>query len=305
MASAAVITPAKVKNIVFATDFSKHSNLALPHAAGIARHYNAALRIIHVFDPLAESESRAAAELQSTAAYQCQCLEGIPFVVQLEVGDALDVLMRRVERGDIDLIVLGTHGRVGLPKLLRGSIAEKIIRNAHRPVMTVGPGVESPATAAIRCILYATDFSTASQDALPHALSIAKEYDAELILLHVLIPSKPPRTNPSEAAVTEWMSCLEQTLPNGTPLKQPPKVLIECGRAADTIVRVAKQQHADLIVMGVHQGGFLRASTHLPWTITHHVLCHAPCPLLTIREKPALNKEPYRPTLHRLGLPAA
>src|SRR5207244_7706673 len=81
-----------------------------------------------------------------------------------------------------------TRGRHGLKKLVLGSGAEQIFRQADCPVLTVGPNVEVPAgdAAAFRHIVFATDFSAGSLHALPYALSLAEENEATLTFLHVM-----------------------------------------------------------------------------------------------------------------------
>ena len=86
------------------------------------------------------------------------------------------------------MLVLGTHGRAGLGKLLIGSVAEEVFRRASCPVMTVGPHASSKVQNEIHFqhILFATDFSPDSLAALPYAVSLAKEDQAKLTFLHVV-----------------------------------------------------------------------------------------------------------------------
>lgn len=93
-------------------------------------------------------------------------------------------------------MVIGTHARRGLGKLLLGSVAEHIFRHADCLVLTVGPGSlqGSPVGSgrAIRPFLFATDFSEASLRALPYAISAANRFGTKLVLLNVMseIPSR-------------------------------------------------------------------------------------------------------------------
>ncbi len=92
-----------------------------------------------------------------------------------------------VEKREIDLIVIGTHGWRGVEKLLLGSTAEEILRCSGVPVLMVGPDnlVPPETEAKPGRILYATDFSTESEPAMRYACSLAKEYNAALFFLHV------------------------------------------------------------------------------------------------------------------------
>jgi nucleotide-binding universal stress UspA family protein len=103
-------------------------------------------------------------------------------------GDVWTVLSRLIRERDIDLVVLGTHGRTGARKLLMGSIAEKVFRHATCPVLTAGPNV-SPnpeGKARFQPILFATDFGKESLEALPFALHLAEKGRAQLTMLHVV-----------------------------------------------------------------------------------------------------------------------
>lgn len=61
------------------------------------------------------------------------------------------------------------------------------------------------------------------------------------------------------------------------------EIVVDFGPPADLILKVADQRKADLIIMGVHAKGALRESPHLPWSTAHKVICHAHCPVLTVR----------------------
>ena len=97
------------------------------------------------------------------------------------------MLSAMAEKHEINLIVIGTHGRRGVEKMLLGSIAEEILRCAQGPVLMVGPesSVAPETEARPRRILYATDFSPESEPAMHYACTLAKEYKATLFFLHV------------------------------------------------------------------------------------------------------------------------
>ena len=175
---------------------------------------------------------------------------------------------------------MGTQGHGGIKKLVLGSTAEKVIRHATCPVLTVGPHVQLASLNRFGHVLYASDFSSGSMRALTYALSLAEEDRAELTLLHV-IESSPV----SESELLEWKQQdrekLSQMVPLAANLADKPEIEIEIGIPEVEIIRLADTRKADLIVMGCHSGGAV--STHLPWTTLHHVLQHAHCPVLTVR----------------------
>ena len=183
---------------MFATDFSSYSNAALPYALAVAHQYGVKLYAAHVLSTEAylfatpetwpalveQHEEREQIDFARLEAH----LRGVPHEVLSPVGDISDVLFRLIHDHNIDLLVLGTHGRTGLPKLLMGSVAEKIFRHCSCPVLTVGPHVPrgEKRVAEFNRILLATDFSDESLAAVPYAISLAQEHQAHLSLLHVL-----------------------------------------------------------------------------------------------------------------------
>ena len=114
-------------------------------------------------------------------------MEEIRHKTLIRKGDISKELSRIVDDERINLIVLGTHGRAGISKVLMGSVAEEIFRQATCPVLTVGPSVcgEPDVAVEMRTILYPTDFSSESLAAAPYAISMAQEHQARLYLLHV------------------------------------------------------------------------------------------------------------------------
>ena len=197
----------------------------------------------------------------------------------LERGDLWNVLEDVVQRHSIDLIVLGTRGKHGLKKLVLGSRAEQIFRQAACPVLTIGPRVRASEDVAFKCILFATDFSAGSLRALPYALSLAEENQAKLILLHV-IPLVPLQHQESVAASAQ--DRLEELIQPEAKDWCHPECVVRFEFPAEGILTLAESQGADLIVMGVHKG-VPTASAHLPWAIAYEVVCHAHCPVLTVR----------------------
>jgi nucleotide-binding universal stress UspA family protein len=207
-------------------------------------------------------------------------LDDTPHMEVLERGELWNVLEDQIQRHKIDLIVLGTHGRHGLKKFVLGSAAEQIFRCASCPVLTVGPHVAPPQEpATFISIIAAIDFSAGSLQALPYALSLAEENQAELVLFHV-IPLVPIEHQESVAASAR--THLEELLPTDASDWCRPECLVRFEFPAEGILNLAETRHADLIVMGVHRRAPV-ASAHLPWATAYQVVCHATCPVLTVR----------------------
>ncbi|MGA3089600.1 MAG: universal stress protein [Terriglobales bacterium] len=299
MKTADFATRVTLKNVLFATDFSPCSNAALPYVLAVTRRYGACLYAAHVVPSMSEMllmspESWPAAieaEEETVRAHLDKLekqFEGIPHQLLTPRGKAAGALTQIIEDRDIDLLVLGTHGRSGLGKLVLGSVAEEIFRRAACPVLSIGPHVSSTPDTEIRFqhIVFPTDFSEESLAALPRALSLAEQDQAQLTLVHVV-------AHPAAgiAHLDEVKSSLLHRLQEMVPLPAEAGCQIECrlefGRQfappSDRILEIASGQSADLIFLGVRPvHGKLGLSTHLAST-TAQILTQAACPVLTVR----------------------
>jgi nucleotide-binding universal stress UspA family protein len=288
-----------LNRILFATDFSPYSDAALPYAVTIARQYGATIYGAHVlsagptvfmapeaFQAFVEQSEQL--QLESKAQLEGQ-LRGIPHQVLCGGGDVWDVLSRFIRDYDIDLLVVGTHGRTGARKLFMGSIAEKIFRQAACPVLSVGPNVicEPDSTIPFQHILFATDFSQKSAAALPYAISLAEEDQARLTLLHVIEQPSAGIVD-LEGVKGATVRRLEALLP---PEAEPwchAQCLVAFGQQfappAERILEIAREREVDLIVLGVRPAhGAVSTVTHLARTTAQNVVAHAMCPVLTVR----------------------
>jgi nucleotide-binding universal stress UspA family protein len=283
-----------IENILFATDFSSHSERALQFALAFARQYTAKISIVHVappephyavpmepipldLDPMLQESNRQMEELAANPRLQDfkhECL--------VEQGGLWNVLDAEIFKHKIDLIVLATHGRHGIGKLVFGSDAESIFRRAACPVLTVGPkvGFVDEQSWKPKKILFPTDFSNHSLHALPYALSIAEEHQAQLTLVHLsaLIPLE--MGDDIEATL---LRRLQETIPPGTASWCKPECVVRFEFPAEGILHMAQESAADLIVMSVRRSAYAAAASHLPWAIASEVVSHAPCPVLTVR----------------------
>ncbi len=288
-----------LKNILFATDFSTCSNAALPYALSVARQYDATLHAAHVMPTKAEmllvspeGWPTAAEEEEKRITTYVERLEtklrGIPHDVLTPRGNVAGALAQIIAEREIDLLVLGTHGRSGVRKLFLGSIAEEIFRRATCPVLSVGPHVscEENGEVQFQHILFATDFSEESKAALPYAVSLAEEDQAQLILLHV-VEQPAAGIADLEAVEATLMRSLQKLVPPEAEPRCHAESLLEFGRQfappAERILEVAKDRAAGLIVLGVRPvRGKLGLVTHLAST-TAQILTRAACPVLTVR----------------------
>jgi universal stress protein A len=138
-----------VKTILHATDFSPYSDLAFRLSCSLARDYRARLVVLHVMEPplvIYDSGSLLTSASDSSRATEREKLQSVQapsadVIVEhrLVEGDAAAEILRAAAEIHADLIVLGTHGRTGVRRLLMGSVAEQVVRRAPCPVLTAKP----------------------------------------------------------------------------------------------------------------------------------------------------------------------
>jgi nucleotide-binding universal stress UspA family protein len=288
------VNPITFKNVLFVTDFSPSSEVALPHAIALAAGYAGKVYIGHVITPqlyqLVPPDFVPEVLKQSTA-YAQRRMERlvkeaefgtVRHEILLEQGELWETFRRMVDQNGIDVIALGTGGRRGLQEVLMGSIAEEILRLAHRPVLTVGPDTpEPPPESEPRCILLANDFSVNCRRAVACADSLAHKFGARLVSLHVA-PEGGEDPETTTRLEQFFLQKLEQSLDVAAFKKKQLYFQVEFGVPADSILESASEHEADLILIGVRgAGSVVRASCHLGRT-TYRVVAEARCPVLVV-----------------------
>jgi nucleotide-binding universal stress UspA family protein len=281
---------ASLKNILFATDFSEASMKAFPYAASLAKQFGASIFACHIITPTSlvtaapqsapyfyEAEYEAATKELDNILHLPQ-LEGIKTKALVSSGILGDALLDEINKNNIDLIVAGTHGRTGFRRLLLGSAVESVCRVATCPVLTVGPD-HPPSRITLNSILVPTDLSEESMRSLPFVLRVASQYGAKVTVLHVL--PEETATNPdmqklSEPVLKSMVHIFEPLL---VPLKT--EFVIEAGETVETILKVAHEKSADMIVMGIRDA-FL-PGVHVRTSVAYRLMATSECPVVSCR----------------------
>jgi nucleotide-binding universal stress UspA family protein len=288
-------------------DFSDASRHAFDHAASLAHWYEAAIVGLHVFNPVyapvggiglpqdggtvfASPGASARLRIQLDETVAAAISAGVQVETVIEEGSPSEQIVQGVGRHRADLIVMGTHGVSGFERLLLGSVTEKVVRKASCPVLTVPPRAHATSRLPFRRILCPIDFSPSSAAALGHALSIAQEAQAELLLVHVLEwpigrePASIPGFNVAEYHVyreKEAAAELAKMIPSSVRDWCTPSTQLVHGKPYEQILALAGDRGVDLIVIGVHGRGALDMA--LFGSTTNQVIRGARCPVLTIR----------------------
>ncbi len=299
-----------VRNVLFATDFSATSEAALPYATAICRRFGSTLHMAHVLSDAGllmmtggvdyvsmgtiyeDAQNEAEEKLEHISSH----FETIPHHNYVRHGGVWKNLAAIIEENEIDLIVVGTHGRTGLGKLLLGSVAEDILRHAVCPVLTVGPRVSghaklpafrnhgsdlAPLELDVRQILFATNFSNSAPRLAQQAVAVSEAFRARLTLMHVMEDYSPLGSKPEPVA--ESLRQLKDLIPREAELQYLPETFLDFGHAPARILKAAEEREADMIILGARSSTDV-GSTHFPWSVAPHVIAQAHCPVLTIRE---------------------
>lgn len=278
-----------LKNILLATDFSPGSEAAVKYAQAIARCHSSHVHTIHVSGPDSYQllDHRAFAltfnDIDDSSADVTQLLQGLvqglPTGVPLHPGRIWEVINDVIVRNEVDLLVLNTHGRTGMHRLISGSIAEELFRNVTCPVLTIGPGVKACGTKtfAFRNILLATDLDPNSA-APQYAAWLANDFHARLTILSV-------DTGKNRSTRAQMESRLQAVIADSGDPWCKPNFVVEYGVPAVQILKVAHEQQPDLIVLGARHPEPASINSHLPWATAARVIAEAQSPVLTVRER--------------------
>jgi nucleotide-binding universal stress UspA family protein len=275
-----------IREILFPTDLTGASGSVVPYLRLLAERYQARIHAVHVIPPengdAVPAERLAHAEAEMKRFRESNPFPGLEVEYRIERGSAWESVLAKLQQEKIDLIVVGTHGRHGLKKIILGSVAEQIFRQAPCPVITVGPDTSAWAIEGKLAprILCGIDFSPESFRAFDYALSLAAELNAHLTLLYVMKEFSEGVMLSLDQITRISRERMRAMIPRDLHIST--EVVVEFGLPADTILRMAEENQCSLIVLGARRklGGM---SGRLPWTTASTVVCEAPCPVLTVR----------------------
>jgi nucleotide-binding universal stress UspA family protein len=296
----------KIEKILFPTDFSPSSEQALDHALFLAKEFNAELHMLHAvvlheddpndpklhFSEFSELLKRlsavASSELARLAAHPAS--DGITIVqTELRGYSAPAVILDHASDIDADLIVMGTHGRRGAGRFFLGSVAEKVVRHAPCPVLTLRERKEHHPLEAIHNVLVPVDFSGHSRYGLEAARELAALCKARLQIVHVVELRKLPTfyepfsaieiTEDRKKRSKESLAKLAAKVAGPT-VEEELHVLVEVD-AAKALLDFATEHGSGLIVIPSH--GLSGMERVLLGSTAERVIRFAGCPVLTVK----------------------
>lgn len=297
----------KLKKILFPTDFSRCAEQALAHAVFLAEKYGSEIHVLHIVtlfedqpsivsDEIAETEDMIRrlediAEKQLIKVVDSHSADDMKIFTATKRGiSAAPAILDYASDNDIDLIVMGTHGRRGLGHLLLGSAAEEVVRLSECPVLTVRESEKPKSLEAVNKILVPVDFSDYSKSALSYAAEIAKSYKSELQVLHIIEETMHPAFSLSgKSSIFDLVpdieaDCrkrMEMMLKESVSTAVKAGIFVKGGRAPNDIINFAKENASDLIVIATH--GLTGLEHLLLGSVTEKVVRMAHCPVFTVK----------------------
>lgn len=292
-----------IEHILVPTDFSEASEAALATALDLARAFGARVTLLHAWSippfayaeaiswPLTDFQGAAREALDGVLARTSKTYPKIGAV--LREGGAWEQIVDVVKTRECDLVVMGTHGRHGLPRVVLGSVAAKVVRLSPVPVVTVAarqaPRQAGAAEGAAKSksfarILVPTDFSEASERSIAHAVSLARTFQAQLTLVHVW---RMPNTGyseqlewPNEAMERAARKALGDALARTQKLYGDTDAVLREGAEAQQILELVDKRNIDLVVMGTH--GRRGISRLVLGSIAEKIVRLSPVPVFTV-----------------------
>jgi nucleotide-binding universal stress UspA family protein len=289
----------KFKKILLPTDFSESAEQALRQAVALALLTKAELHIFHAVLLHADDPQHLQTVLKGYTEHVNEEARKILEKKSGEIGrrglqvsistarsvSPFEAIMDAVENIQPDIIVMGTHGRTGVGRLLLGSVTEKVLRHSPTHVLTVRKD-----SAVIgesddpKQVLVPVDFTEFSRRALKVAISLLSKKDS-LTLVHVvaspihpsfyaggitdLFEADPELPSRIKTSLEEWLG------------DRPGEIVVTEGDAADEILRTVKKTGAELIVMG--RKGLGAADHVLMGSVAERIVRASPIPVLTVK----------------------
>lgn len=275
-----------MKNILVATDFSENSQKALQYATLLAKAYKAKIYLLHTYLPYFVEPGIYADSLMMQEAlneqYESMNAKFIPLVKELEeagiehetlleLNDVTSGIFDAIEEHEIDFLVIGRTGSGGFINKLIGSNAAHITAKASIPVLAIPQQLEN---VGIKQILYATQLEYEECDVLAEVFALAQKLGAKVNLVKVEASFEPD--------IQADKQFIDQI--KGTFVKEDFEITkVTAGNVTEGILKTAKAQESDLIILAAHHRNFL--SQIIDPSKSKQVIISSPLPVLTYQLK--------------------
>jgi nucleotide-binding universal stress UspA family protein len=273
------------KQILCAVDLGPASRLVLGWARLLAQAFGARVDVLHsdwmepprYFTPAQikliteETEKRKAKLLEELAGMTRQMFGAqAELAVNVVEGHPVQVLRDQMKALRPDVLVLGSHGRSGMARLMMGSVAENIVRESPVPAL-IARGADA-APAGVRRILCPVSFTEAARRCLEASGALASAFHAPLDVLHVA-EDPSARTEEVHDRLCQWVPAEARSQCQVTEI-------VRHGDAAEQIILHAREHPVDLIVLAAEHRPLLEMT--MLGTTTERVMRHSPCSVLVV-----------------------
>lgn len=276
------------KKILVATDLTPASQSAVALAADLSETLEAEVILFNAISPITyvdygafddDTMSRAVVDQSKRieARLAEMAKEYFPQHVRVQTravsGYPISSICATADGENVDLIIMGTHGRNPVMSFLIGSVVQGVQFRTSRPIITVPPAKNPMEQQEIMTILCPVNFTDIALKALEHAAQLGAKLGADVLALHLVEPEEI-------ADLRDVTRRLDQWIPESIKEVCEVRVLVRRGDAAEEVVRYANQQNVDLIVIGAKHKRF--ADTTVLGTTTERVTRHAHCAVMTV-----------------------
>jgi nucleotide-binding universal stress UspA family protein len=252
-----------IKKIMVPVDFSEASKKAVNYGLSLALQFDARLLLAHIspFEPQAYDSAKT----QLLALIPEEFRECLTFEIIVKGGDVRAEILGIVSDREIDLVVMGSHGRGYFERLLLGSVTERMLRKLPVPVLTVShldpdKEIHTPGAVTLERILYASDLSEGTEDGLRFSMRLARGLDAALTVVHVVDPinysffgGEAAALDPLGSAEGQLRRLLDAVSDGTVPITS---MIVE-GTPYERINNLALECNSDLIVINLQGKGRL------------------------------------------------
>lgn len=246
-----------ILRVLCPVDLSAASGEALRYAAELASVMHAELTVLHVDATLASGRDDEGAAALVAFIADALGTTAAPHALHRR-GQPIEEILRSSGAIGADLIVMGSHGRTGLSRLLLGSVSEAVARRSPTPVLVVpATGTGQPRAVTPDPVLCAVDFSASSPRAIAYAASLAAAAGAGLLLAHVLEWSEEHDTVPSAdggrfpTSEDDAIARLNVSVTDDMRSRCRLELAVGYGEPGDELLRLVQEHDVAIVVLGV------------------------------------------------------